>query len=156
MKWERWFLIAFFGNYVINNVVAGIASLLPAGAAGSVITVQYVTFIVLAAIVVALLTMWYFRPLSKAMALKWAVVFGIGGFVISVLTTFVSGISGVLAQTGSVSTLMSVLPNFGPYLWSWSTLVLLGYWVIPAALIGWWLQPKGGMMHSGSAGSHQM
>ena len=56
------------------------------------------------------------------------------------VTAFVSGISGVLTQTGSVSQLITVLPNFWPFLWNWSTLALLGYWVIPAGLVGFWYQ----------------
>jgi hypothetical protein len=141
MKWERLFLIAFLGNYIINNVVAGIVSLVPASTGSSLLTPQYIAYIILAAIVVALLTMWYFRraPMASWMT---GLIFGISGFVISILTTFVSGIAGVLAQSGSLSQVISVLPNFGPFLWNMSTLYLFLFWVIPATFVGWWIQMK--------------
>lgn len=141
MKWERLVLIAFLGNYIINNVVAGVVSLIPAGSSSGLLTPQYISYVILAAIVVGLLTLWYFRRAPMA-SLKMGLVFGISGFVISILTTFVSGIAGVLAQSGSLSQVASVLPNFGPFLWNWSTLILLCFWVIPAAFVGWWIQMK--------------
>ena len=141
IKWERLFLIAFLGNYIINNVVAGIVSLIPASTGTGLLTPQYIAYIILAAIVVALLTMWYFRRVPMA-SMQAGLVFGVSGFIISILTTFVSGIAGVLAQSGSLSQVVSVLPNFGPFLWNWSTLYLLLFWVIPATLVGWWIQMK--------------
>ena len=72
--------------------------------------------------------------------MKDAAVFAGIAFVTAVVTAFVSGVSGVLTQTGSFSQLISVLPNFWPLLWNWSTLALLGYWVIPAGLVGFWFQ----------------
>ncbi len=141
MKWERVLLVAFFGNYLINNVVAGIVSLVPAKAGGGLLTPQYIIYVILAAIVAGLVTMWYYR---KAPMITWmtGLTFGVSGFVISILTTFVSGVAGVLAQSGSLSQLMSVLPNFGPFLWNWSTLVLLAFWAIPATFVGWWINKK--------------
>ena len=141
MNWERVLLIAFIGNYIINNVVAGIVSLIPAGAAGSLLTPQYLIYILCAAIVVGLLTKWYFSRSATA-TLQMGLIFGVCGFIISILTTFVSGIAGVLAQSGSLAQLWSVLPNFGPFLWNWSTLILLAFWVIPAGFVGWWIQMK--------------
>lgn len=141
MKWERLFLIAFLGNYIINNVVAGIVSLIPAGTSGSLLTPQYISYVIFAAIVVGLLTWWYFKRASMP-SWKTGLIFGVSGFVISILTTFVSGIAGVLAQSGSLSQLWSVLPNFGPFLWSISTLILFLFWIIPAAFVGWWIQMK--------------
>ena len=61
----------------------------------------------------------------------------------------VTGVAGVLAQTGSLSAVVGVLPNFWPFLANWSTAVLAGYWIIPAALIGWYMQPKGAAAPSG-------
>lgn len=141
MNWERLLLVAFFGNYLINNVVAGIVSLVPAKAGGGLLTPQYILYVILAGIVVGLVTWWYFR---KAPAATWqeGLVYGVSGFVISIATTFVSGVAGVLAQSGSLSQLISVLPNFGPFLWSWSTLVLLAFWVLPAGFVAWWIQMK--------------
>lgn len=137
MKIERAILIAFLGNYLVNNVVAAIAAFVPAGT--GTITVQYVTFVVLAAILIAIMAWWYLKAINPAWAMKAGVWFGVIGFVTSIVVAFITGVSGVLVQTASFSTLISVLPNFWPFLWSWSTLVLLGYWVIPAVLIGWWM-----------------
>jgi hypothetical protein len=139
MKIERAILIAFLGNYLVNNVVAAIAAFVPAGTSGGLITAQYVTFIVLAAILVAIMAWWYLKMVSPMMSMKAGVFFGVLGFVVSILVAFITGVSGVLIQTASLSTLVSVLPNFGPFLASWSTLVLFGYWFIPAILIGWWM-----------------
>jgi len=142
MKWERVLLIAFFGNYVINNIVAGVASLVPAAAGGGFLTAQYITYVAISAITIGLIAWWYYCNMTaKANAIS-GVVFGVSGFVISVITTLISGMAGVLAQSGSLSQLMSVLPNFGPFLAHWSTLILLGLWVIPSAFVGWWLQMK--------------
>ena len=142
LKWERAFLILFLGNYIINNVAVGIASLFPAGAAGAAITMQYIVFVILAAIVSGLLTWWYFCHDSSGNLLKTGAAFGVFGFVIWIATTLISGISGVLAQTGSLAQVASVLPNFGPFLLSKPTLIALGYWIIPALLVGWMLQMK--------------
>ncbi|HEV3245181.1 MAG TPA: hypothetical protein VG102_02400 [Candidatus Paceibacterota bacterium] len=152
MKIERAILIAFLGNYLVNNVVAAIAAFVPAGT--GTITAQYVTFVVLAAILVAIVTWWYFRMApASVMAGLW---FGILGFVTSIVVAFITGVSGVLVQTASFSTLFSVLPNFWPFLWSVSTLVLLGYWVIPAVLIGWLKGGRGARAMPQSAGSTSM
>jgi hypothetical protein len=141
MNWERLLLVAFLGNYLINNVIAAIASLIPAKQGGGFLTPQYLVYVLLAAILVGLMVLWYFR---KASGPSWmtGLTFGVSGFVISIATTFISGISGVLAQSGSVAQLMSVLPNFGPFLWNWSTLILLGLWVIPSTFVGWWIGMK--------------
>src|ERR1700722_8185898 len=151
MKLERAILIAFLGNYLVNNVVAAIAAFIPAGT--GVLTAQYITFVVLSAILIAIMTKWYMKAGPRGfMPGLW---FGILGFVVSIVVAFITGVSGVLVQTASFSTLWSVLPNFGPFLWSWSTLVLLGYWVIPAVLIGWWMG-RGKAMPQQSMGSVSM
>lgn len=137
MKYERAILVSFLGNYLINNLVAAIVAIL--GLSGNA-TAQYGVYIALAAIAVVLLTWWYLKALPKATALMDAAVFGVIAFVVAVITAFVSGISGVLTQTGQISQVVSVLPNFWPFLWNWSTLALLGYWVIPAAVVGYLLQ----------------
>ncbi len=141
MNFERGFLIAFFGNYLINTVAAALVALVPASQdPAAVVTPQYITFVILGAIIVALLTWWYMRGAVKG--LQSGIIFGVLGFVMAIAVAFVTGVSGVLGQTGSFSSVAQVLPNFWPFLWNWSTLVLLGYWIIPAAAIGWWL---GGM-----------
>ncbi len=134
---ERTILIAFLGNYLINNIVAAIVALLPIR--GNAMA-QYVLYFAVASIAVGIFTWWYLKPLSKNDVLKTSLIFGAMAFLIAVVTAFVSGISGVLTQTGSLSQLITVLPNFWPFLWNWSTLALLGYWVIPAGLVGYWYQ----------------
>jgi hypothetical protein len=148
MKFERAILIAFLGNYLINNVVAGLVALIPASSTGKVITPQYITYVILAAIFAAGLTWWYLRTVPHSDAMRSGIIFGAIAFVVSILTAFVTGIAGVLAQTGSLSQMVAIIPNFGPFLASWSTLVLLGYWLIPAALVGWMAQ---GRSHAASA-----
>jgi hypothetical protein len=91
MRIERLILIAFLGNYLINNIVAAIVALLPLS--GNT-TVQYVIYFVLAALSAAAFTWWYMRDLPKGDALKQGAIFGAGAFVVAVITAFVSGISG--------------------------------------------------------------
>ena len=137
MNVERSILIGFLGNYLINTVVAALVALAPASTSGGILTPQYISFVVLAVILVGILTWWY-----GAHSLQSGVTFGAIGFVVAIATAFITGVAGVLAQSGSFSAVASVLPNFWPFLANWSTLVLLGYWVVPAALVGWYLQPK--------------
>jgi hypothetical protein len=148
MKFERAILVAFLGNYLINNVIAAIVALIPASAGGGIFTPQYISFVVLAAALVGGLTWW----LGKS---GWqnGAIFGVVGFVVAIVTAFISGISGVILQTGSLSQAMGVIPNFWPFLANWSTLVLLGYWVIPSAAVGWFLGrgSSAGSMHSSEA-----
>ncbi len=134
MRIERAILIAFLGNYLINNVVGAIVALLPLGTAGS--TTQYTAYIVLAALAAGIFAYWFLSG-NKAHALKCGAIFGVVAFLTAVVTAFVSGIAGVLTQTGSFAQLMSVLPNFVPFFMNWSTLALFGYWIIPAVLVGW-------------------
>ena len=140
MKIERLILVAFFGNYLINNILAALASLIPAGATRSMTSPQYIIFALASAVAVGVLTWWYMQDAKKDVA--QGAYFGIGGFVIAVLTVFVSGIAGVLIQTGSVAQVASILPNFGPFLMNWSTAVMLAYWVIPAVAVGWYFGKK--------------
>lgn len=140
MKWERLLLVSFFGNFIINSIVTAVVSLLPASQGGGMWTPQYITYVILSAVVVGLLAWWYFCPAKRMATTMWGGIFGLGGFIIAILTVLISSSSGVLQQTGSFSQLMSVLPNFGPYLWNWTTLVVLLYWVIPGALVGWLLE----------------
>jgi hypothetical protein len=140
MKMERLILIAFLGNYLINNVLAALASLIPAGATRSMTSPQYIIFGLLSAVAVGALTWWYMQEAKKNIAS--GAYFGIGGFVIAILTVFISGVSGVMIQTGSFSQVASILPNFGPFLMNWSTAVMLAYWVIPAILVGWYFGKK--------------
>jgi len=141
MKIERLILIPFLGNYLINNVVAALAAFFPASQTGGLLTVQYVMFVVFALIAGALFAWWYLKG-THMMDMKTGAIFGVVGFLVSVATTFVSGLAGVVLQTGSLAQAASVLPRFVPFLWNWSTLVVLGYWVIPAILVGWYMQMK--------------
>ena len=152
MNVERSILIGFLGNYLVNTIVAAIVALVPAATGGGIFTTQYILFVVLAAIVVAALTWWYQAGAPRGM--KSGILFGLMGFIVAIVTAFVTGVAGVLAQTGSFSAVAGVLPNFWPFIANWSTLILVGYWVIPAALIGWYMQPKaapvsGGMTSGG-------
>jgi len=137
MNIERSILVSFLGNYLTNTVVAALVALIPASATPGILTPQYISYVVLAVIVVGILTWWYMKAAPRS--LKAGIIFGVIGFVVAIVTAFVSGIAGVLTQTGSFSQMLTVIPNFWPFLASWSTLVLLLYWVIPAALVGWWL-----------------
>ena len=134
MKWERILLIAFLGNYIINNVVAGAVSLIPPSATPGLLTPQYMTFVALSAVVVAFFAWWISGRVSSLLG---GITFGVAGFLVAIATALVSGISGVLQQSGSLAQVATVLPNFGPFLLSWSTLALACYWIIPSALIGW-------------------
>ncbi|MDB5238343.1 MAG: hypothetical protein JWM46_613 [Candidatus Kaiserbacteria bacterium] len=138
MNTERSILIAFLGNYLTNTVVAALVALVPAAATPGIFTAQYISYVVLAAVVVAILTWWYLKVFTPANALRAGIIFGAVGFVVALVTAFVTGISGVLTQTGSLSQMFQVIPNFWPFIASWSTLALLLYWMVPAAAIGWW------------------
>lgn len=131
MRIERSILVAFIGNYLINNIVGAVVALLPLGTPGG--TTQYVVYIVLAALMAGVFTWWALKGMG---GLKAGAIFGGIAFLVAVCTALVSGIAGVLTQTGSLSQLVTVLPNFGPFLFNWSTLALLGYWVIPAVVVG--------------------
>ena len=137
MNLERSILIVFLGNYLINTVVAALVSLIPASQGGGVLTPQYITFVVAGAVVVAILTWWYMKGAEKSVGS--GLTFGVVGFVTAIAVALITGVAGVLGQTGSLSAVAGVLPNFWPFLWNWSTLVLLGYWVISATLVGWYL-----------------
>jgi hypothetical protein len=153
MKIERLILIPFFGNYIINNVVAALAAMVPESQTqtqtqiSSVIDVigiilhnqQYDTYIVLSAIAAAIFAWWFFRNMPHLMLIKWGVIFGIVAFVVSAATAFVSGIAGTILQTGSFAQAMAVVPRFGSFLWNWLTLIVLGYWLIPAILVAWFM-----------------
>jgi hypothetical protein len=142
MKLERSILIAFLGNYLTNTVVAAVVALVPASATPGILTPQYISYVVLAAVVVAILSWWCLRGSSAMSAQRMGITFGIVGFVVALVTAFVTGVAGVLTQTGSLSQMVQVVPNFWPFLASWSTLALLLYWVVPATLIGWYLGRK--------------
>lgn len=133
MNTQRAILISFLGNYIVNTVVAAVVALVPASQTPGMLTPQYITYVILAAVAVAIFTWWF-----GARNVKQGATFGVIGFIVALVVAFISGISGVLTQTGSLSQMISVIPNFGPFLLSASTVVLLGYWVIPAALVGWW------------------
>lgn len=137
MNIERSVLISFLGNYLTNTVVAALVALVPASAAPGIFTPQYISYVVLAAVTVAVLAWWCMKGATKN--LSAGLVFGGIGFVVALLSAFVSGLAGVLSQTGSLSQMVSIIPNFWPFLASSSTVALLIYWVVPSALVGWWL-----------------
>jgi len=138
MNIERSILIAFLGNYLTNTVVAAVVALVPASATPGIFTAQYISYVILAAVVVALLTWWYFKGATSGNMLKAGAIFGAIGFATALVVAFITGVAGVMTQTGSVSEAVKVIPNFWPFLASWSTLILAIYWVVPAALVGWY------------------
>ena len=143
MKFERMFLIAFFGNYVVNNIVAGLASLVPAsqGATNPMLTAQYFTFVILGLIALGLMAWWYLCGMPREGGVKLGGIFGIVGFIIAIITALVTGISGIMLQTGAFPT-AEVLARFGPYIMNKTTLVLLVLWVAPAVAVGWFMQRR--------------
>jgi len=136
MNFERSLFVTFLGNYLTNTVVAAVVALIPPSPTPGIFTAQYITYVILAGVTVALLTKWYFG--SRAGSLRSGAMFGVFGFVVALVVAFISGLAGVLTQTGSLSQMIAVIPNFGPFLMSVSTVVLALYWVVPAALVGWW------------------
>lgn len=144
MNLERSILVAFLGNYIINNVVAAIVALIPASTSTSVLTPQYIVYVILAAVFAGAFAWWATKNVAASRAMKAGITFGVIAFLVSIVTAFVTGVTGVLAQTGSISQMFSIIPNFGPFLLSWSTLVLLAYWVIPGVALGWWMQRNAG------------
>lgn len=148
MNLERSILVAFIGNYIINNVVAAIVALIPASSSDSVLTPQYIAYVIFAAVFSAAFAWWALKTVARSRAMHAGIMFGAIAFVVSIVTAFVTGVTGVLAQTGSISQMFGIIPNFGPFLLSWSTLVLLAYWVIPSALVGWYLQRGAQPAHS--------
>ena len=137
MNIERSIFTTFLANYLINTVATALVALIPASTGTGVLTPQYITFVVLAVVIVAFFAWW-----QAVRGWKAGLTFGVIGFVVAIATAFITGVSGVLAQTGSLSQVISVLPNFWPFLASWSTAVLLGYWIIPPFVVGW-LKGKG-------------
>lgn len=145
MNLEKAGLITFLGNYLINTIVAALVAFVPASAVPGVFTPQYISFVVLAALVAGLLATWY-----GVRDMRTGLIFGAIGFGMSLLVAFVSGIAGILASPeGSLKAVWDILPNFfDPFLWNgeipvwkiWeqSTVWLLAYWMIPTALVGWW------------------
>lgn len=139
MNIERAILITFLGNYLTNTVVAAVVALIPAATNPGIFTAQYISYVVLAAVVVAILTWWYMKSMMGAASWKSGLIFGVVGALVALVTAFISGLAGVLGQTGSLSQMVSIVPNFWPFLASVSTLVLVLIWLIPSTLVGWWL-----------------
>ena len=146
MKYERAILIAFLGNYIINNIVSAVVALFGFAAAGNTM-MQYATYIILAAVFAAGFAWWYFKGTKPT--LMNGVIFGVIAFVVAIVTALISGITGVIAQSGSLAQLSTVLPNFVPFIANWTTLAILGYWVVPAVLVAFLYADKS--MHSSMA-----
>src|SRR3990172_9357702 len=88
MKTDREILIAFLGNYLINTVLAAVVALVPASADGGVFTAQYISFIVLSAVMVGVLVWWYGVGDARGGA-----IFGGIGFLVAIATAFVTGVA---------------------------------------------------------------
>lgn len=146
MKCERSFLIAFLGSYLVNTPLLALVYLVPGALADTrtgFANPYYLAYLVLSAIVVALLTRWALAGRASSEALKAGITFGVMGFVIIVLTTFLNNISSLLFQTGSLAQLSLVLGNFVKLFASLQTLVILGEWIIPAGIVGYLASRKG-------------
>lgn len=141
MTFERLILITFFGNYLINEVAAGLSVLAHVGDDGSGWR-PYAVFVILAAVLVGLITWWVLRPSPRWDPLRIAFTLGVIGILVSVLTTLVSSIFGTLFDTASLSSVGGVLQSFPAFLWDISTLILIGYWILPALVVGWFLSNK--------------
>src|SRR5882762_6359093 len=107
-KFERDLLIAFMGNYLFNNVIAAVVALLPqsvnktlfaihgagpldqtTGKAGDfLVTIQYVLFLILAAVLIWLITRWYMSGQGQRDA-KSGAAFGGFGFVVAITTALI-------------------------------------------------------------------
>jgi len=149
MKVERMILIAFLGNFLVNNVAGGLAALAPANPNAAsqlqqMMSAQYITFVILGAITVGIVAWWYLMRTPREGGLMQGLTFGVVGFVIAVVTAFVMGLSQLLVQTQSLSQAASVIPKFFPYLANWTTLFLLLIWVVPAVLAGLIMQKRMG------------
>ncbi len=146
MKCERSFLIAFLGSYLVNTPLLALVYLVPGALADTrtgFANPYYLAYLVLSAIVVALLTRWVLAGRASSEALKTGITFGVMGFVIIVLTTFLNNVSSLLFQTGSLAQLSLVLGNFVKLFASLQTLVILGEWIIPAGIMGYLASRKG-------------
>lgn len=142
MSFERLLLVAFFGNYVINTVVAACVAMIPATQGGGVWTLQYIVFLLAAAIAAALTNWWYLKNDTRTNVLQRALIFSVGAFLIALISAFISGTANVLLQTGSFAQVIKVIPNFKDFVFSKQTLYLFGYWIVPAILLGFYLQRK--------------
>ena len=100
MNLQKAFLITFLGNYITNTVVAALVALVPASAVPGMLTPQYITFVVLAAIVVGLLAAWQGVRSINAAAIVGAIGFGVFYFTnSSLLVEF-----GIVAALNVMST----------------------------------------------------
>ena len=143
MNLERLILIAFFGESLINVIVVGLVYAIPVGDSDGGYYLQYAFFALVAALVVGYITRWYLRgPIHDPSKFRAALRFGLGGFLISLVWSFVSGFFGLLYGGGTFGDALATIPTFVPYVLSWPTLVLAGYWIIPAMMVGWFLERK--------------
>src|SRR3989344_975703 len=112
MKVERMILIAFLGNYLINNDVAGLASLIPGNpaAANPILTAQYGTFAILAMVVTAFNT-------------------GVSGILVQ--TGSFAEVAPILPQ------FFTYLWNPSLPIWQQTTAIFLILWMWPSILMGW-------------------
>lgn len=134
-------MIAFFGNYLINNVAASIAAFVPAAKLTSTVSWQYVGTVTLAAVSVAIVTWWFFRRPRQG-ALVQGIIFGVLGFAVVLIATYVSAISSAIQQTGSFSYVPLAFSQVNASVFNWPVLIILGVWIIPATIVGWWFERR--------------
>lgn len=135
MKYERAALIVFLGNFLINNIATILTLLIPGTPTGTGWSdPHFIVYVILAALFVAGFAWWYSKGVRKFDMLEGA-IFGALGFVVSIATAFVTGISGVAMQ-GGFAQVAAALPNFIPFVFSWTTLVLAAFWILPSIGVG--------------------
>ena len=138
MHIERAILIAFIGNFFINDIAGAVVAVLHLGGDQGPTMAQYIVYVVLAAILAAVFAWWYFKALPRGSSLTEGIMLGVVAFIVAIAMAFVDGVARTLMQYGSFGTLATVLPNFfgTQFLLKWQTVALLGYWVVPAGLVG--------------------
>ena len=128
---------------MINVIVSGIVYAIPAGTSDNGYYMQYAFFAFVAALVVGYLTHWYLKGAAHSFPrYQAALYFGVGGFIISLLWSFISGFFGLMYEGGTFGDAVATIPTFVPYVLNWSTLVLASYWIPPALIVGWFGERK--------------
>jgi hypothetical protein len=151
MNFERAILISFLGGYVINNIATMLVMLIPGTPTGTGFKdPHYDMYVALAAIFCAVFAWWYSRGVKEFDMVSGG-IFGVIGFVVSIISVFISGVSGVVLQSGSFAQVGAVLPNFWPFLMSMSTVVLALFWILPSLAVAYYLSNKKGSAPASAA-----
>ncbi len=139
MHIERAILIAFLGNYLINIILGTLIVFLPLGTNEYA---QYIVYVVLAGIMTGIFSWWHLSTASRANTFTSGIVFGVIAFIVAVATALLSIIAEGFAQKTPLFGPESVLSNVVSLIFDWQILVLLGYWVVPSAIVGLLMQKR--------------